>query len=1270
MINIEDTQLPNAKHQINICKSDVEKDDFARKLNEKIKQVEVEVISSINEETKLNNSNSINNNSNEIESEGTRSATAPSNVSSPNSLIINEEDDDDHDSSSSSGLASSASPHSSSSQHSPNSSASSTSQSISSSSSITHSIGCSPEKQPHEDDSKEQTMIGEVRDEKNMNEDKETSIKQIICDDRVHEIKTGDCNDSKNSPIDIIPMPEPTVANDKYESMQPRLKKFLKIYQLSARNSVNGPSQNDMEMCNHANSNVEKSSDQQQNSPPTPSQTPSSISNSDHSPEQQQHTSETGMDQENNNLSIIATVAAAAAAAASSKSDLNKDRLDNSNGQTTQSFNNHHSGSGRSSDGSSHHRDRDRDRHHHHHHHHHHKRAKYFSSLTPSNSNGASSNRASSLGGSRDSSSQKTNQSNSSNNSFLKCIQADTDTSPLMETSLHGERISCFIVGGERRLCLHDILNTILRDFSVQQINSACQKLQIACLESSPKQLEILKKLHLLPAGAPNCGLLTQTNSERLCAYLMDSVLSAPGPPPPVSSPDGNNSSNSNKKASIKIFHECFGRTYGHLYLHMYSKSDSPCVECDTCRKMYTPKNFVCHSHKYESYTRHWGFDSANWRSYLHLVNNQSNQAQTATNGNANRILGDLRISNKDNIAANTKQNSSAQEEFELFKQKFSNSSSGNNQGNSLLNGSSNNIPIVGAFKRKSIYENDIIQNLKLTGENHLFQHSIPTHQLPPNKRMHLAHNNEINTPLKPQAQQASAAVAAAAANLLLLNEQMSSKPSALSPSSKSGLNGISSSSASEHKLLNGLLSRPLNTANSTSEHSNRFFLNDDFIINSNGQKQQSNNNQQIPTPTSTPTPQTPTPTPASSLYYSLLNNANNQQLNGKLGSSVSSSKSLLLPTSAELNSSGKMGNLGMAYAAAAAAAAYNGNNNGNNNIELNMLELILNEVDMLNMSLSNSQIDLKESNIGAALSATADRLRQMITKMHLYYMEKLNNQQIVQNKLLAEFDEFKMSIQNENDQLRCQLKLLQLQNELINNNSNKEMNVNGNSLSSSNGSFSSFKKTTSTAPMQASPLGGIKTNSNNNNSAAAAAQLAANQHLQNILLFQHHQQQQQQQQQKNAELQQHQQQAAVAAFPQFFLSHYNNGSHSQNPLSSSTPKKPTNSSSSLNTPNSSFSQQSANSKPSNTISSLLASQQQQQLHHHLLQQHGHNQHHFGSGSQQHHNNILHQFNSNAAAAAAASAANNLALLSAAASKCESNSIQQSQQQQQTAGVN
>lgn len=346
------------------------------------------------------------------------------------------------------------------------------------------------------------------------------------------------------------------VQHDKYDSMQPRLKKFLKIYQLSSRNSINGPSQLDL--------NIQAKD-------------------------------------ESNSLSLIANVAAAAAAQAEieRKSDQESEAIIE----------------------------------------------------------------------------KKVKKKNSKSSlKFLKCIQADQDTSQLMETLLHGERISCFIVGGEKRLCLHDILNTILKDFSVQEINTACQKLSIACLESTPKQLDILKRNQLLPAGAPNCGLLTQTNSERLCAYLMDSSLSekVPFDTPPSST---SSSPASHTPTTLKVFHECFGKTHGHIHLNMYTRHDSACIECDTCRKLYSPKNFVCHSHKNEAFTRHWGFDSTNWRLYLKLAFSQNIEEKI--------ILADVKISNKDNIAANTNKESNElkdkeklliiQEEFEMFKQKFSN---------------------------------------------------------------------------------------------------------------------------------------------------------------------------------------------------------------------------------------------------------------------------------------------------------------------------------------------------------------------------------------------------------------------------------------------------------------------------------------------------------------------------------------------------------------------------------------------------------------------
>jgi hypothetical protein len=89
------------------------------------------------------------------------------------------------------------------------------------------------------------------------------------------------------------------------------------------------------------------------------------------------------------------------------------------------------------------------------------------------------------------------------------------------ETILEGEIISCFSIGGEKRLCLPQILTTVLRDFSLTQINSVCDELQIFCSRCTTDQLEVLKMTYVIPDSAPTCGLITKTDAERLCAALL-----------------------------------------------------------------------------------------------------------------------------------------------------------------------------------------------------------------------------------------------------------------------------------------------------------------------------------------------------------------------------------------------------------------------------------------------------------------------------------------------------------------------------------------------------------------------------------------------------------------------------------------------------------------------------------------------------------------------------------------------------------------------------
>jgi hypothetical protein len=181
------------------------------------------------------------------------------------------------------------------------------------------------------------------------------------------------------------------------------------------------------------------------------------------------------------------------------------------------------------------------------------------------------------------------------------------------ETILEEETISCFKVGGEKRLCLPQILTTVLRDFSLQQINNVCDELQIFCSRCTNDQLEVLKLTGIIPPSAPSCGLITKTDAERLCAALLYSN--------PPKSAFSNFSGNGKRLFTFKVYHECFGKCTGLYVPSLYVQPFSTCIECLECHGLFAPQKFVCHSHhSKENRTCHWGFDSSNWRAYLLLA--------------------------------------------------------------------------------------------------------------------------------------------------------------------------------------------------------------------------------------------------------------------------------------------------------------------------------------------------------------------------------------------------------------------------------------------------------------------------------------------------------------------------------------------------------------------------------------------------------------------------------------------------------------------------
>nr|XP_057911737.1 v-ski avian sarcoma viral oncogene homolog b [Doryrhamphus excisus] len=204
------------------------------------------------------------------------------------------------------------------------------------------------------------------------------------------------------------------------------------------------------------------------------------------------------------------------------------------------------------------------------------------------------------------------------------------------ETVLEREPISCFVVGGEKRLCLPQILNSVLRDFSLQQINSVCDDLHIYCSRCTADQLEILKVVGILPFSAPSCGLITQTDAERLCNALIYG-----GSYPPRCNKERGSLELERTEKSFRVYHECFGRCKGLFVPELYSGPGAACVQCLDCRLMFPPHKFVVHSHKrLENRTVHWGFDSANWRAYVLLDPDYNGKEEK---GRLEQLLGDLK---------------------------------------------------------------------------------------------------------------------------------------------------------------------------------------------------------------------------------------------------------------------------------------------------------------------------------------------------------------------------------------------------------------------------------------------------------------------------------------------------------------------------------------------------------------------------------------------------------------------------------------------------
>uniref|UniRef100_A0A672K0T7 Ski-like protein n=1 Tax=Sinocyclocheilus grahami TaxID=75366 RepID=A0A672K0T7_SINGR len=193
-------------------------------------------------------------------------------------------------------------------------------------------------------------------------------------------------------------------------------------------------------------------------------------------------------------------------------------------------------------------------------------------------------------------------------------VPPDSSTD-LVLCCLEGESIYCFSVGGELRLCLPQLLNTVLREFSLQQINSVCDQLYLYCSRCDATQLHILKVLGILPPGTPSCGLITLTDAQRLCNTLLH-----PGEEPSRESHKGHGDreeyeKNGEESGGFWVEHQCLGKCHGLFVPQLYSSPDAHCICCSQCRILESS----CHERHVMAQTAHPSPTRGVWSSLLFI---------------------------------------------------------------------------------------------------------------------------------------------------------------------------------------------------------------------------------------------------------------------------------------------------------------------------------------------------------------------------------------------------------------------------------------------------------------------------------------------------------------------------------------------------------------------------------------------------------------------------------------------------------------------------
>ena len=170
---------------------------------------------------------------------------------------------------------------------------------------------------------------------------------------------------------------------------------------------------------------------------------------------------------------------------------------------------------------------------------------------------------------------------------------------------LHGEYIVSLVIDNKERLCLAQISNTLLKDFSYNEIHNRRVALGITCVQCTPVQLEILRRAGAMPISSRRCGMITKREAERLVKSFLEETT-----PPKL--PDS---------FAFNVVHACGWGCKGHFIPSRYNSSRAKCIKCSFCQMFFSPNKFIFHFHR-TSDSKYHHPDAANfnsWRRHLRL---------------------------------------------------------------------------------------------------------------------------------------------------------------------------------------------------------------------------------------------------------------------------------------------------------------------------------------------------------------------------------------------------------------------------------------------------------------------------------------------------------------------------------------------------------------------------------------------------------------------------------------------------------------------------